>query len=306
MAEQEAEDTTHELAEDTPPKQYHPIEGMQQTEQEYFGDLGYDVTRKLGEGDFCPVFHAVCDHRAWVVVPIGKDEVTEGYQFDDMRQCFVKRVSLEGESCAIKRDNSRISRNNEKEVMMVLQHQNIVQIYETMDFNYKYYLIMEYMKGDTTLQDFIKQQTTNLDQFTALLMIRHMMYGLEYLHDKGIAHQDMHDNNLMATVQDNKMVWKLVDFGTATRSDQGGYNPKKDLDHLCTHITKILSKSNVQDDIRNGILTVVNQIKNGRLKRMSDIVKELIPLVSDPNGDVPPEGCAADLFVKTFKGNTDQ
>lgn len=271
---------------------------MEEEERAHFKSLGYDVTGKLGEGDFCPVFRAQCDDRVTVALPVEPNEPTDDLEYDSERQIHVKRVCLGGMVCAIKRDNSRISRNNERAAMLVMNHYCIARIYDTIDYNYKYYIVMEYMNTRMTLKEYLNSLTCPLDQFTALVIIKHIVLALQHVHSKGYAHQDMHDNNLMMNyTADGRVVCKLVDFGTATRHDQGGYSPKKDLDQLRARIMQILSKTNISGDIRNQIMVEVNNIESGRLKTMDDIARHLLPLL--PQSDNPPEGSAAELLVKT-------
>ena len=43
--------------------------------------------------------------------------------------------------------------------------------------------------------------------------IRQSSYGLKYLHDKNIIHRDIKLHNILMTQYDNKLIFKISDFG---------------------------------------------------------------------------------------------
>ena len=70
------------------------------------------------------------------------------------------------------------------------------------------YLIMEFTSCGE-LFDYIVN-TGKLEELEACRFFQSLIYGIKYLHQKGIAHRDLKPENLLL---DNKQNIKIVDFG---------------------------------------------------------------------------------------------
>ncbi|MBA3461450.1 MAG: protein kinase [Deltaproteobacteria bacterium] len=111
---------------------------------------------------------------------------------------------------------------DEAKVAAQLDHQNIVHTYELGEAHGTYYIVMEYLAGES-LGQVLKQgqkQDRPLSPFSAAKIVADAAEGLHYAHDLadfngnpiGIVHRDVSPGNIV--VQYNGSV-KVVDFGIA-------------------------------------------------------------------------------------------
>lgn len=91
-----------------------------------------------------------------------------------------------------------------------LTHVNIVQVTDFLEHEGNYYLVMEYVEGQS-LEDIIKQRG-KLQEKEALPIIKDVLNGLNYAHTKGVIHRDIKPSNILI---DKKNHAKIMDFGLA-------------------------------------------------------------------------------------------
>lgn len=100
----------------------------------------------------------------------------------------------------------------EIEVMAKLQHEGIVQIYDSGETQGEFYLTMEYIEGTSLLK--------KLEEFTVrekIESIHQVLEALDYAHQQGIIHRDLKLENILVTAE-NKT--KIADFGLAKWSEE--------------------------------------------------------------------------------------
>jgi len=91
-----------------------------------------------------------------------------------------------------------------------LNHSNIVRVYDCGETEDSYYLILEYVEGDTC-----KDRLTRDGAFewqSAVRIIRQVADGLGYANKKGIIHRDLKPENIMVDAEGNA---HLADLGLA-------------------------------------------------------------------------------------------
>ena len=102
----------------------------------------------------------------------------------------------------------------EAKVVATLRHPNIVQVYDFDVAEGVYYMVMEFINGDTLkarLQDLeSKDEWVPLDD--AVRIILSVGSALKYAHERGMVHRDVKPANVMITV-DGQVI--LTDFGIA-------------------------------------------------------------------------------------------
>lgn len=112
---------------------------------------------------------------------------------------------------------------NEAFILSRITHENIVRVYEanTFDFdNHRYcYIAMEYIKGGT-LADYIASEI-RLPIELALSLQKDICSGLAKLHSATppLVHRDVKPQNIMLSVEDDKITAKVSDFGQAKHVD---------------------------------------------------------------------------------------
>ena len=97
----------------------------------------------------------------------------------------------------------------ELDILLKVDHPNIVNFYEVY-LDHKYvHLVMEYMPGGELYDKLLQIQI--FDEETAKKIIKQTLYALKHLHDLNICHRDLKPENIMFDEQGSKV--KLIDFG---------------------------------------------------------------------------------------------
>lgn len=146
----------------------------------------YEVIEKIGGGGMALVYKAKCRLlNRFVAIKVLRPEFTE----DDE---FVKKFKREAQSAAS------------------LSHPNIVGIYDVGTGSSNYYIVMEYIKGQT-LKELIKSKGTLGVEYATNIAIQ-ICYALDHAHKNHIVHRDIKSHNILMR-EDNSV--KVTDFGIA-------------------------------------------------------------------------------------------
>jgi calcium-dependent protein kinase len=150
----------------------------------------YKFLEKLGEGSFAKVFkvmHLLTKELRAIKI-IKKDYLK--YQ-DDEKETL-----------------------KEIEILSMLDHPNIIKVYEYFTDQKFYYLVVELGQGGELYEQLYHIQFFN--ERDASIIMRQILSTVCYLHSKGIVHRDLKPENLLLEANDNSdLTIKLIDFGTA-------------------------------------------------------------------------------------------
>ena len=146
----------------------------------------YEILEPVGAGGMSDVYKAK-DHvlNREVAIKVLKKEFTE-----DMS--FVTKFRREAQSAA------------------VLEHPNIVNIYDVGSEDGLYFIIMEYIEG-ITLKSYIERKE-RLNYKEVLSIAIQVGRGIQAAHEKGIIHRDIKPQNVIIS-KEGKV--KVTDFGIA-------------------------------------------------------------------------------------------
>lgn len=97
-------------------------------------------------------------------------------------------------------------------ILRLVNHENIVRLYDLFDTEQKLYFVLEYMQGGA-LYEVLSADETHFSEGRASLIIRDILHGLVYLHAKGIVHRDVKPENILTTADRWPFTSKLADFG---------------------------------------------------------------------------------------------
>ena len=122
------------------------------------------------------------------------------------------------ELVAVKVLRSRYHKNPEQteqflqegKVGHTLRHSNIVPIYEVGQTGSDFYLVLEFVEGQS-LRDFVKVRE-KLEPLEALRLTGDILRGLDYALDRNVTHRDIKMSNVLVSTRGDA---KLVDFGLA-------------------------------------------------------------------------------------------
>lgn len=149
-------------------------------------DGRYEITEIIGIGGMANVYKAydVIENRV-VAVKILREEYMGN---EEMRRRF----------------------KNESKAMAVLNHPNVMKVYDVSFSDRMQSIVMEYIDG-ITLKEYIEQQGT-LKWKEAVHFTVQILRALQHAHDKGIVHRDIKPQNIML-LSDGTI--KITDFGIA-------------------------------------------------------------------------------------------
>jgi serine/threonine protein kinase len=112
-------------------------------------------------------------------------------------------------------DTSSERLRREIEINKILDHPNIVKVYEVYITNEDVSFVMELLGGGELFERIAKKGAFPED------IARHHMKSLtqciQYIHNKGIAHRDLKPENLLCDAAGNDCTIKICDFGFAKR-----------------------------------------------------------------------------------------
>jgi len=106
----------------------------------------------------------------------------------------------------------------ERQALALLEHPNIARVFnaETTEAGRPYF-VMEYVKG-VPLTEHCDLQNLGIEERLALFL--EVCEAVQYAHQKGIIHRDIKPSNILVSVQADKMVPKIIDFGVAKALSQ--------------------------------------------------------------------------------------
>ncbi|KAL6300403.1 kinase-like domain-containing protein [Sparassis latifolia] len=125
-------------------------------------------------------------------------------------QPFVNsRASLASKA---KSDKQRLGVDREITMMKLMNHPNIMRIYDVYEGEMELYLILEYVEGGE-LFDFLVNRG-KLPPLEALAYFKQIIYGLNYAHTFSIIHRDLKPENILIHSLNPPLI-KIADWGMA-------------------------------------------------------------------------------------------
>lgn len=158
-------------------------------------DNRYQITRKIGEGGMGRVYRAV--------------------QLHPERQVAIKILPKD----SLRKPTMRERFNREGIAAAMIQHEHIVQVYDSGETDDRIpYLVMELLEG-TSLTDRIQKGPIGTKQAVSILM--QVCEALGPVHALGIVHRDLKPDNIFLTHSGESTDYvKILDFGIALLQDK--------------------------------------------------------------------------------------
>lgn len=149
----------------------------------------YDFGRLLGQGNFAKVYHGrdLKTGQSVAIKVIDKEKVLKVGLIDQTKR--------------------------EISVMRLVNHPNIVQLYEVMASKTKIYFVMEYAKGGEL---FNKVAKGKLKENVARKYFQQLISAVDFCHSRGVYHRDLKPENLLL---DENGTLKVSDFGLSALSE---------------------------------------------------------------------------------------
>lgn len=167
----------------------------------------FKVKKHLGEGSFAKVYLA--------------------YKLTDNLEFAVKAFSKESLTKQIK---GKAAIRNEIDILLQLEHPNILQLFEVHETKNSLYLVCEYLAGGS-LNDHLKRSEDYLTDKQVLTIMEGVLSGLTYLDAQGYLHRDLKPENIMLREEKADTLgsanFKICDFGLATKATTESYLYKR-------------------------------------------------------------------------------
>ncbi|MGV3527092.1 MAG: protein kinase domain-containing protein [Candidatus Sericytochromatia bacterium] len=143
----------------------------------------------------------------------GMGVVYRAWDERDQRPVAVKALLLDSVPPA-EREETLARFEREARTSMTLRHPHIVQVYDLIGEGGQWFLIMEYLDGQT-LKAFLDGQMP-LSGAELLKLLVQICDGLSYAHQQDIVHRDIKPDNLFVTRERQA---KIMDFGIARQNN---------------------------------------------------------------------------------------
>ncbi|KAF8782966.1 Maternal embryonic leucine zipper kinase like protein [Argiope bruennichi] len=104
----------------------------------------------------------------------------------------------------------------EIEALKILNHPNICKLYQVIETEKNYFIVLEYCPGGE-LFDYIIERD-RVTEKEARVFFRQIIAAVAFIHEKGYAHRDLKPENLLL---DNEQNLKLIDFGLCAKPKTG-------------------------------------------------------------------------------------
>ncbi|KAJ9074577.1 MAP/microtubule affinity-regulating kinase 4 [Entomophthora muscae] len=146
----------------------------------------YIVKRDIGQGTFG-------------IVKLGEHRVTK-------QKVAIKVIT----KSSIKNSRARARVEQELRLLPLLEHPHIVKVYDVIEDEERFMIVMEHLSGGELFQYIVKNRRVN--EREGRFFFRQILSALDYCHQNSVIHRDMKPENLLF---DSKMQIRLIDFGFA-------------------------------------------------------------------------------------------
>ena len=149
----------------------------------------YKIIKKLGKGSFGSVYKVM--HIKTGIIRAMKVIKKDSVRFQDDDKKFLKEI----------------------EVLIKLEHPNIIKIFEYFTDDLNYYLITEYISGGELYEGLVKM--LNFNEFKCAFILNQIISAVYYLHSNNIVHRDIKPENILISNSNKDLLSiKLIDFGS--------------------------------------------------------------------------------------------
>merc|ERR1719454_2050797 len=105
-------------------------------------------------------------------------------------------------------------------IMKMMDHPNIIKLYESFEDRKNIYLVMELCMGGELFDRII--DAGHFTEVQAAILMQQIIRAIYYLHENHVCHRDLKPENFLFTTKEplEKCALKIIDFGLACKFDQ--------------------------------------------------------------------------------------
>ncbi|MGB5715156.1 MAG: serine/threonine-protein kinase [Waterburya sp.] len=140
----------------------------------------------------------------------GKTYLAEDTQLPGKDLCVVKQLSLSAEAPKFLTVARRLFKAEAEALYSLGHHEQIPELLAYFEESEKFYLVQQYIEGQTIEQEL--NSAAIWSEANVVELLQDCLKILEFIHEKGVIHRDIKPANLIRRHGDHKIV--LVDFGT--------------------------------------------------------------------------------------------
>ena len=141
---------------------------------------------------------------------VGAGGMANVYKAEDLRNNQTVAVKILREEFSHDADLVRRFKN-ESRAISILNHPNIVKVYDISVTEKVQYIVMEYVDG-ITLKEYLNQRGGKITWRETLHFIGQILGALQHAHQNGVVHRDVKPQNIMLLSSGEL---KMMDFGIA-------------------------------------------------------------------------------------------
>jgi len=102
---------------------------------------------------------------------------------------------------------------SERQALALMNHHNIAKVFDAgMTETGRPYFAMEFVKGVSITEYCDTHRLSNEDRLRLFIQV---CRGVQHAHQRGVIHRDMKPTNVLVTIQDDRPIPKIIDFGIA-------------------------------------------------------------------------------------------
>ena len=170
----------------------------------------YEVLKKIGEGAFSKVY---------------KVKEKETGEIRAMKEVIKSKIGVKNFKTEIK-------------ILAMLDHPNILRLFEVIEDEKNIYLIMELCTGGELLS---RMKNNRYKEKEAAKLMEQIVSAVAYCHEKGICHWDLKPHNILFLNENPDSPIKIVDFGISKIFDPSLSFLKEELEDSGNRIKKMSS-----------------------------------------------------------------
>ncbi|KAK7500374.1 hypothetical protein BaRGS_00008281 [Batillaria attramentaria] len=145
-------------------------------------------------------------------------------KFGEVKQCKERRTGrqLAAKFIDVNGPQDRKDIENEVEIMKLLQHPRLLQLYDAFENRSTVCIVTELISGGELFERVINDDFI-LTEKACIMFMRQICEGVAFMHNQRVLHLDMKPENILCLTREGNRI-KIIDFGLARK-----YSPKEDL-----------------------------------------------------------------------------